>query len=228
MYQYDFGDGAGLVRARPHSNGGGMVASTANVADSVYLDRGCVVFGHAQIKGNVRIVDRCRVSGVLLPGGVSTLIEDQVLLSGRVVVEGYVLMRDNAQARGSVKLSAGVAVMHNARVIDRARLAGQVHVRDHAYIHEDVTIIAEDEGEIVELCGRDVVGGSAILRTIAHVNAYLAKPVKRRRVRKSDAEMVAPIERSRVMSLRPATVMPSLADVQSIRSSRAEPRFAAA
>ena len=35
--KFDFNDGNGLVPAHKHSNGGGWVAETADVADTVYV-----------------------------------------------------------------------------------------------------------------------------------------------------------------------------------------------
>lgn len=177
--RYDFGDGRGLVEARLHENGGGVVEITAEVEPSVYVDRECVVFGFAQLRDRVRVLGRCRISGSRLPGGVSTLLEDDAIVAGNVVIEGQVLMRDKSQARGCAKLSGQVAVMHSAVVCDNARVAGNVRLRDHSYLHEDVTVIAE--GDRLELMYRDLLGGDRIYRSQPDILTAVGREQKRRK-----------------------------------------------
>lgn len=183
--RYDFGDGRGLVEARKHENGGGIVEITAEVDPTVFVDRECVVFGFAQIRDRVRVLGRCRVSGARLPGGVSTLLEDDAIVAGNVVIEGQVLMRDKSQARGCAKLSGHVAVMHNSVVCDNARVAGNVRLRDHAYLHEDVTVIAEEDR--VELMYRDLLGGDRIFRKQEDILSAVGRVTRRRKYQRRGA-----------------------------------------
>lgn len=46
-----------------HKNGGGWVANTASVDDSVYVGPQALVYGHAEVTGRVRILDFAQVSG---------------------------------------------------------------------------------------------------------------------------------------------------------------------
>ena len=46
-----------------HKNGGGWVANTATVEDSVYIGPDAQVSGNAQVYGNARVYGDARVSG---------------------------------------------------------------------------------------------------------------------------------------------------------------------
>lgn len=193
---YDFGDNKGMVEAKFHRNGGGVVALTAQVDETVYIDRSCVVFGHVRIKDRVRIVGNCRISGESLPGNVATLLEDDVFIYGNVVIEGQVLMRDHAQARNFSKLSGSVAMMHHSQIADRAVIAGQVQLCDHAYVHEDVTVIGEDE--LITLNGRDFLNGNRIVSSMKEVNELLRKNPRKRRGQKRQAVVMRSMGEGRV------------------------------
>lgn len=222
---YDFGDGNGLVEARLHSNGGGAIASTARVDDSVFVDRTSVVFGYARIKDRVRVVGHCRVSGENLPGDVSTLIEDDVLISGNVVIEGYVLMRDHSQARNSAKISGSAALMHHSQVADRACIAGQVQLCDFSFVYENATLIGEED--LITLNVRDIIAGDSILSSMKDINVNLGKgPRKRRNQRiKNSEECIDQITTS--MVFRKMSAMPTLMDLASISMNQPEERIAA-
>jgi len=73
---------------RQHKNGGGYVALTAKVDDTVYVGKFAVVYGKAVVEGKVRILDFAQVSGT-------------AHLSGDVVVSG------NAWVDGNTKASTG-------------------------------------------------------------------------------------------------------------------------
>jgi UDP-3-O-[3-hydroxymyristoyl] glucosamine N-acyltransferase len=60
---FDFQDGNGPVPAHQHPNGGGWVADTATVDETVYVGPDAQVFGNARISDNVAIFDRSKVFG---------------------------------------------------------------------------------------------------------------------------------------------------------------------
>jgi acyl-[acyl carrier protein]--UDP-N-acetylglucosamine O-acyltransferase len=68
-----------------HKNGGGWVADTASVADSVYVDKHALVYGQAEVTDNVRILDVAQVSG-------------HAKLSGDVVVSRHAWVDGNTKA----------------------------------------------------------------------------------------------------------------------------------
>ena len=61
--KFDFQDGNGLVPAHKHPNGGGWVANTASVAESVYVGPKAQVSGLARVYGSAWVYDTARVSG---------------------------------------------------------------------------------------------------------------------------------------------------------------------
>ena len=63
---------------RTHSNGGGWVASSANVASSVYVGPQAIVLGSSRISGNVRIENTAWVE--------NATIKDNVVISGNANV----------------------------------------------------------------------------------------------------------------------------------------------
>lgn len=145
---YDFGDGQ-MVAAREHKNGGGIIALTAKVDDSVHVGRNCQVSGYAKILGKVQIVGRVSIHGDLHADDVSVLIEDDVLITGNVDIRGIVLIRDRAEIRGNVKLSDAVQVMHRARITENSILSGEVCVMENAYIKGDSKIHSEGRQMII-------------------------------------------------------------------------------
>jgi len=58
---FDFGQGP--VPANKHKNGGGWVAETANVDETVYVGPDAYVYGYARVHDSVKICDNARVYG---------------------------------------------------------------------------------------------------------------------------------------------------------------------
>jgi carbonic anhydrase/acetyltransferase-like protein (isoleucine patch superfamily) len=83
-----------------HKNGGGFVANTARVADTVFVGPHALVYGQAELSERVCVVDSAQVSG-------------HAVLSGDVIVSG------NAWVSGTTKASTG-RIYKNERVIQKA------------------------------------------------------------------------------------------------------------
>jgi len=101
--KHDFKDGLGRVFANRHKNGGGWVAATAHVDDSVYVARNAQVYGCARVYDKVDIRGRAQVYG-------SAVIRDHVRLSGDVVVNGAAKINDAAELRCSAKVSGSAII----------------------------------------------------------------------------------------------------------------------
>lgn len=84
-----------------HKYGGGFVANTAHVADSVFVGPYAIVYGQAEITGRVRILDTASVSG-------------HAVLSGNALVCG------NRWIDGTFKASTGT-YRENAKVATKAQ-----------------------------------------------------------------------------------------------------------
>lgn len=65
-YQYI---GPDNVRYRKHRNGGGLVAASATVEDTVYVGPVARVFGNATLRDRVRLTGRAQVGGMVHASG---------------------------------------------------------------------------------------------------------------------------------------------------------------
>lgn len=179
MKYFDFGDGQGYVPAREHPNGGGMVAATAHVDETVFLNKWAVVFGHARITGRVRISGHARISGTLFPGGISTLIEDDVVICGQVVIQDCVLLRDHAVIRDNARITGSALICHRAEVCGDAQVSGDVKILDNAYISGSVRIYGQDRQLVIS--GEEVICCDGEIRTPADIKrARRASTTKRK------------------------------------------------
>lgn len=113
------------VRGSEHPNGGGFVANTARVADSVYVGPDAMVLGTATIKGDVRIEDHAVVMG-------SAVIKDNVVIDGHAVVAGSAKLTENAHVGDNAVVSGNAKVSGNAQVLESAYVYGSYTVKENA------------------------------------------------------------------------------------------------
>lgn len=83
---YDFGDG-NIVKAHRHINGGGIVADTCDIDESVYISSDCHVYGNVVIKGNVIIDSSCDISGNII---INSIGEKGINISDFTSIEGNI------------------------------------------------------------------------------------------------------------------------------------------
>jgi acyl-[acyl carrier protein]--UDP-N-acetylglucosamine O-acyltransferase len=88
----------------PHSNGGGMVQSTATVGPEVYVGKGCVVGDKATVNGDVTLVGNVRVKGNAVVTGQAAL-RGNAIVCDRAVVDGFSVIRDNAIVCGDARVT---------------------------------------------------------------------------------------------------------------------------
>ena len=104
-----------------HPNGGGLVASTANVDASVYVAPDAVVKGSATVTGNVKLLDHAVVCG-------------SAKVSGDVIVSGYGMIGENATVSGSVRVDdCGI-------ICGRANVSGSAKVIESACVYGNTTM----------------------------------------------------------------------------------------
>ena len=145
--------GAGHI----HSNGGGWVADSAQVEDSVYVGPDAMVLGNAVLTGNVRVEDHAIVAG-------STTASDNVVISGHAVVDGGGMIYDNGWIFGSVTLSGNAVIGDSAVVTNSCKVSGNAKVLQKAYLTDAVTV--SDNAVIKGMSyvyGKGVYSGTAIL-----------------------------------------------------------------
>ena len=98
----------------PHPNGGGFVASTAQVAPTAYVGPEAEVLDAAVVSDEARIEGRARVSGNARVAG-RAVLRGRAHATGNARLEGAALLRDDALVRGGL-------------VADAAQLAALTHV----------------------------------------------------------------------------------------------------
>jgi carbonic anhydrase/acetyltransferase-like protein (isoleucine patch superfamily) len=109
---HDFGDGLGPVLAHQHPNGGGWVADTASVEETVYVST------HAAVGGEAMVLGRAQIDG-----------EAQVYDNARV--------QDYARVSGHAKVSGNAWICSFGRVYGNARIYGNASVSGVARIGGD-------------------------------------------------------------------------------------------
>ena len=101
---FDFNDGKGPVRAHRHFNGGGWIADSAIVADSVYLGPNARVYDTASVHCNVKLFGNARVCGNAWVTDSATVYGNAVVF-GNAKVFGNAEVHDNAMIFGDVKVN---------------------------------------------------------------------------------------------------------------------------
>ena len=140
-----------------HANGGGWVADSANVADSVYVGPNAMVLGSANLSGNVRVEDYAVVAD-------SVTATDNVVISGHAIVDGGGMIYDNGWKFGSVTLSGNVVIGDSAVVTNSCTVSGNAKILQKAYLAEAVT--ASDNAVIKGMAyvyGKGNYSGNTIL-----------------------------------------------------------------
>ncbi|HAG13523.1 MAG TPA: hypothetical protein DCG49_06635 [Ruminococcus sp.] len=124
-YPYIFTlEGAGIqtrplngIRGHQHPNGGGFVADTAHVDDSVYVGEHAAVIGYANVTGNV-------------------VIDGYAMVAENAKISGNVYVGDCAMIMGSAKASG------NAKILESACIWGNYTVQDSAVVKGDAFCMA--------------------------------------------------------------------------------------
>ena len=138
-----------------HANGGGFVADSATVADSVYVGPNAMVLGNANLSGNVRVEDYAIVAN-------SVTATDSAVISGHAVVDGGGMIYDNDWVFGSVTLSGNAVVSDHAVVTNSCKISGNARILQKAYLADAVTDNAVVKGTSY-LYGKGNYSGQVIL-----------------------------------------------------------------
>ena len=140
-----------------HPNGGGWVANSAAVADSVYVGPNAMVLDSANVSGNVRIEDYAIVAG-------SATVKDNAVISGHAIVDGGGMVYDNGWKMGSVTVSGNAVVSGSAVVSGLSTVSGNAQVLQKAYLTENITVTDHATVKGMSYCyGTSNYSGQAIL-----------------------------------------------------------------
>lgn len=95
------------IKGARHVNGGGWVASTANVAATAYIGT------HAIVLGNARVQDKARIDGYACIKG-NAIVKDTAIVTDRAIVS------DNAIIYGNATICGAAGVYGSSKVFDKA------------------------------------------------------------------------------------------------------------
>ncbi|MFZ4893316.1 hypothetical protein ACL9RL_02580 [Plantibacter sp. Mn2098] len=112
---------------RRHKFGGGLVAVTAKVAPSAYVDRRAMVRGHAVLLGTARLFGEAIAEDHAVLGGMTTL-RDRARVGGEAILISGVIVREDAYVGGKTCLEGPIVVEGKAQVID-VNLRGRLTLR---------------------------------------------------------------------------------------------------
>lgn len=108
---------------KPHPNGGGFVAESAQVDVSAHVAAGAMVLDRAQVLGNARIED-------------FAIVKDEAVVGDNAVVSGHAMVKDRGQVLG------------NARVRDWATVTGNWKVHEHGRVLERAFLLGNEGAQL--------------------------------------------------------------------------------
>ena len=141
-----------------HSNGGGFVQSTANVADTAHVGKMAVVCGTAKVEGRAKIMGNAQVL-------------DQATVKDDALVYGNAIISNNAAVQNNAKVYGNAEVKGTAVVKDSAKVYGMAQVFDNALIQDDAEVYGNAQvfGSNTEIRNKARVYDMAKVRDSAQV-----------------------------------------------------------
>jgi carbonic anhydrase/acetyltransferase-like protein (isoleucine patch superfamily) len=130
-FNFDFGDG--LVPAHHHPKGGGIVADSAMVDETVYVGPYAMIYGNARVYGEAKIDGYARIYE-------DAFVYENVKISGDARVYGKSAINGNARISGSAKVYDKAKIMDQAQVFGEAEVYGNAIVRNSAEVYEDARV----------------------------------------------------------------------------------------
>ena len=117
---------------RSHSNGGGFVANTATVDDSVYIGKDAKVLGYATVTGNARIDGHAIVTGSAKVSG-NAVVTGHAVVAERSQVSDNAIIADYAGVMGDSVVSDNARVIESGLVFNTYSVSGNATVKGVAY-----------------------------------------------------------------------------------------------
>ncbi|MBQ4465408.1 MAG: hypothetical protein II916_05550, partial [Oscillospiraceae bacterium] len=136
--KYDTG-----VRGHAHSNGGGFVADSASVADTVYVAPNAQVLGRATVSGNARITGHA-------------------VVAGNAKISGNAIIGDSACVAGNASVTDNARVLESALVTDNYTVSGNATAKGTAFLYVKGTAAGQamPDGDYYDDSSRTLQAGS--------------------------------------------------------------------
>lgn len=146
---------------RIHPNGGGFVAYTANVDDSVYVGKDAKVLGYATVSGNARIDGHATVTDSANVSG-NAVITGHAVVAERAQVKDNAIVADYAGVMGDSVVSENARVIESGLVYDRYTVSGNATVKGVAFclVVGSATGQAMPDGDYYDDSSRTIQAGS--------------------------------------------------------------------
>lgn len=171
--RYPYGviiEGAGIKQSRRtidysagriHANGGGFVAYTANVDDSVYVGKDAKVLEYATVTGNARIDGYATVAGSASVSG-NAVVTGHAVVAERAQVKDDAIIADNAGVMGDSIVSDNARVIESGLVFNNYNVSGNATVKGVAYglSNGSASGQAMPDGDYYDDTGRNLQKGS--------------------------------------------------------------------
>ena len=135
-FNFDFGDG--LVPAHHHPKGGGIVADSAMVDETVYVGPYAMIYGNARVYGDAKIDGYARVYE-------DAFVYENAKISGDARVYGKAAINGNARISGNARIYDKAKIMDQAQVFGEAEVYGNAIVRNSAEVYEDARVYGDAE-----------------------------------------------------------------------------------
>ena len=152
----------GRAEYKQHPFGGGLVASTAHVDDSVYVAPNAIVKDSAEITGNVKILDHAVVEG-------SAKVSDNAVISGygivaeNAVVSGNARVSDTAMVMGKANISGNAKIIESACVYGNTKMTDNAVAKGIAFVMADAVISGQGvvDGDYYDDSGKNITKGTS-------------------------------------------------------------------
>ena len=115
-----------------HANGGGFVAASATVSDSVYVGPNARVLGNATVSGNAVIDDYAVVTGTAKVSG-NAVVKGHAIVAERATVKDNAIIADHAGVMGDAVISDNARVLESGLVYLTYKVSGNATVKGVAF-----------------------------------------------------------------------------------------------
>ncbi|MDD6279622.1 MAG: DUF6055 domain-containing protein [Oscillospiraceae bacterium] len=154
-------DNSAFAQGSYHPNGGGFVASTANVDDSVYVGKNARVLGYATVSGNAVIDGYATVTGSASVSG-NAVVTGNAVVAERAQIMDNAIIGDYAGVMGSAVVSDNARVIESGLVYDNYKVSGNATVKGVAFcmVGGSATGQAMPDGDYYDDSSRTIQAGS--------------------------------------------------------------------
>ena len=111
---------------KPHLNGGGFVANSAQVEATVFVGPNAQVLGKSAVTGQSRIEDFAVVN--------NAKVTDSAVVSGYATITENACVADNAKVRDCATVAQATTVRGNARILEHASIATKKTCADYVTV----------------------------------------------------------------------------------------------